>query len=136
MKLMPQLAFNGLCQQAFETYRDILRGEITTLHTFDDARDLPPGSTASAPGKVRFAELRVGAFSLLGNDVPADEFEPMRGFNVALHLQSVAEAERVFGALAEGGEVSTPLTRVAWAPRFGMVTDRFETPWLILALEE
>ena len=58
----------------------------------------------------------------------------MRGFNVALHTRSVAEATRIFDSLAQGGKVSTPLTEVAWAARFGQLVDRFGAPWLILAL--
>lgn len=138
MKLMTQLAFKGQCREAFERYAQVLGGRITIMNTFggNEERELPPGSTAAAPDKIRFAELKVGDGALLGNDLPDDQFEPMRGFNVALHTESTAEARRIFEALAEGGRVTAPLTKVDWAPLFGMVTDRFGTPWLILALGE
>lgn len=136
MKVMAQLAFNGNCRQAFERYENVLKGKIAVMNALGDTRDvpLPPGSKPSAPEHIRFAELHIGDGALLGNDVPADEFEPMRGFNIALHTQSVAEATRIFEALAEGGKVTTPLTEVAWAAKFGQLVDRFGTPWLILAL--
>ncbi len=101
----------------------------------DNAAELPPQSTASAPDQIRFAELRVGDFAILGNDVPQNEFAPMQGFRVALHLKT-GEALRVFDAFSEGGEVETPLSEVAWSSAFGTVTDRFGTPWLILALDK
>src|SRR5262245_30300550 len=138
MKLMPQLAFNGQCREAFQQYERILRGKINVMNAFagtDDA-DLPAGCTPPSPGQIRCAELRVGDGVLLGNDVPADSYQPMRGFSVALHADSVAEATRVFGALADGGQVTVPLSEVAWSPCFGMVTDRFGVPWLILALAQ
>jgi len=97
---------------------------------------LPPGSKPSAPEHIRFAQLEVGDWALLGNDVPPDEFKPMRGFNIALHCRSVAEATRIFDGLAEGGEVKARLTRVAWAARFGQLVDRFGVSWLVLALAE
>lgn len=73
---------------------------------------------------------------MLGNDVPPDEFKPMRGFNIALHCRSVAEATRIFDGLAEGGEIKARLMRVAWAARFGQLVDRFGVPWLVLALAD
>lgn len=144
MKVMAQLAFNGNCRQAFQYYEQVLKGKIVVMNAhgntteMGDTKDvpLPPGSKPSAPEHIRFAQLQVGDGALLANDVPADEFEPMRGFNIALHTNSVAEATRIFDALAEGGQVSTPLTEVAWAPRFGQLVDRFGVPWLILALDK
>jgi PhnB protein len=58
----------------------------------------------------------------------------MRGFSVSLHMNSVDEARRIFNALADGGEITTPLSAVDWADLFGMVVDRFGVPWLVLAL--
>jgi PhnB protein len=60
----------------------------------------------------------------------------MQGFNVALHSRGAAEARRIFDGLSEGGKVTTPLAPVDWAALFGMVTDRFGVPWLVLALGE
>lgn len=138
MKLMPQLAFNGNCRQAFEHYEKLLRGKITTMNALGETQDvpLPPGSKPSAPEHIRFAQLEVGDWALLGNDVPPDEFKPMRGFNIALHCRSVAEATRIFDGLTEGGEVKVRLTRVAWAARFGQLVDRFGVPWLVLAVAD
>ena len=133
---MAQLAFNGNCRQAFQRYEKILNGKITVMNSLGDTQDvpLPPGSKPSAPEHIRFAALQIGDSALLGNDVPPDEFEPMRGFNIALHTESVEEATRIFEALAERGEVTAPLTKVAWAARFGQLVDQFGVPWLILAL--
>lgn len=137
MQIMTQLAFGGQCRQAFEFYETVLGGRISVMNTFgDSAAKLPPGSTASAPDQIRFAELQVGDFSILGNDVPLNEAVPMRGFHIALHLKTGEEARRVFDALSDGGEVETPLSDVAWSSAFGTLTDRFGTPWLILALDK
>ena len=138
MKLMPQLAFNGQCRQAFEHYERILGGKITVMNAFGETNDadFPPGCTPLSPGQIRFAELRVGDWALLGNDVPAESYKALRGFSIALHLESVAETRRVFNALAISGQITVPLSEVAWSPCFGMVTDRFGVPWLILALAE
>jgi PhnB protein len=137
MNVMTQLAFNGQCREAFEHYEKVLGGEIAVMNTFGDSDvKLPPGSTASAPDQIRFAELQVGDFAILGNDVPVAEFRPMQGFNIALHLKTATEARRIFNAFSEGGQIVTPLSEVAWSSAFGIVTDRFGTPWLILALDK
>jgi PhnB protein len=137
MKVSPQLAFSGQCRQAFEYYAEVLGGKITVMNTFggNDAA-LPPGSTAAAPDQIRFAELQIGQHAILGNDVPQNEYRPMRGFHISLHVETVREARRIFEALSEGGEIETPLSEVAWSSAFGICTDRFGTPWLILSLDK
>jgi PhnB protein len=57
--------------------------------------------------------------------------EKMQGISVALVLEDPDEAERIFNAFAEGGTVTMPLTETFWAKKFGMLTDRFGTPWMI-----
>lgn len=71
MQVMIQLAFRGQCRQAFEHYEKVLGGKITVMNTFDDNdAKLPPGSSAAAPDQIRFAELKVDDYAILGNDVP------------------------------------------------------------------
>ena len=137
MQVMTQLAFKGQCREAFELYEKVLSGRISVMNTFGgSAAKLPPGSTASAPDQIRFAELQVGDYAILGNDVPEQEYRPMQGFNLALHVKTAVEARRIFAAFSEGGHVVTPLSDVAWSSAFGIVTDRFATPWLILAMDK
>ena len=137
MRVMTQLAFKGQCREAFELYEKVLGGKISVMNTFggSDAK-LPPGSTASAPDQIRFAELQIGNNAILGNDVPETEYRPMQGFNIALHLKTAAEVRRIFDAFSQGGQIVTPLSDVAWSSAFGIVTDRFGTPWLILAMDK
>jgi PhnB protein len=59
-----------------------------------------------------------------------------RGFSLSLTVATSAEADRVFAALAEGGQVKMPLTKTFWSPRFGMVADRFGVAWMIMVAAE
>ena len=138
MKLAPQLAFKGECRQAFDYYAKLFGGEITVMNTFggNEDHELPPGSVAGPAEKIRFAEVRFHNNTLRGNDVNADEFVPLGGFHVSLHVASAAEASRIFDGLKQGGRVTAPLGKVDWAKLFGMVVDRFGVPWLVLALDE
>ena len=107
------------------------------MNTFgaSDAK-LPPGSTESAPDHVRFVDLKIRGYSILGNDVPEKEYNPMQGFHISLHVKTAAEASRIFNALSESGHIETPLSEVTWSSAFGIVRDRFGTPWLILSLDK
>lgn len=92
-----QLAFAGQCRQALEQYEKVLGGKITVMNSFGDSDvKLPPESRAAAPDQIRFAELQVGNYAILGNDVPAEEYKPMQGFNIALHVKTADENLRCF----------------------------------------
>ena len=132
--IVPQLEFDGRCGEAFERYAEIFGGEIAIMNRLGETGDipLPPGSTGGAPDMVRFAELRIGSTRIFGNDLPPDEYRRPQGVNLAMHFETADAARRAFDRLAEGGEVTVPPAKVAWAELFAMVTDRFGIPWLIL----
>lgn len=138
MRIMAQLEFDGNCREAFERYAELFGGEIKTMNTLGDTKDvpLPPGSAEGNPAMVRFADLQIGDSHLLGNDLPAGQYRPLQGFNVAFHVVGPSKARCIFDGLAEGGTVDVELTKVAWAELFGMVRDRFGVPWLVLAFKE
>ena len=52
--------------------------------------------------------------------------------HVALNVDSVIEAERIFKALSEGGDVTMKMEETFFAHRFGQVVDRFGTPWMVV----
>jgi PhnB protein len=68
---------------------------------------------------------------LMGSDAPPSCYEKMNGFSVTIGIQDPAEAERIFHALADNGTVRMPIQQTFWATRFGMVVDKFGTPWMI-----
>ena len=81
--------------------------------------------------KIMHASLTVGDTVLMGSDALPNYFEKPQGFSVSLVLNDPDEAERVFNALAENGIVQMPIQETFWAARFGMLVDRFGTPWMI-----
>jgi len=81
--------------------------------------------------RVMHAALKVNGNVLMGADVPPDSYKQPTGFAVAIQLEDAAEAERIFGALAEKGTVTLALQQTFWAERFGMLVDRFGIPWMI-----
>lgn len=130
MQLTTYLNFNGQCEAAFKFYEQCLGGEIEEMFTH---RETPAAEHVPEEwqDKIMHARLVVGDAVLMGSDAPPEHYEEATGFSVSIQIDDPGEAERVFQALAEGGEVRMPIQETFWAARFGMVTDRFGTPWMV-----
>ena len=130
MQLNPYLTFNGQCEAAFKFYAQCLRGKIEMMMTHGESpiADQVPSEWR---GKIIHARISIGDKALMGSDAPPDRFEQPKGFSVSLSVESAAEAERIFNALAEKGTVRMLLARTFWSERFGMVVDRFGIPWML-----
>ena len=130
MKFVIYLSFDGRCREAFEFYAATFGGKIVAMisHGETPASEHVP---AEWQDKIINAHLVVGDQQLMGADGPPQFFNGQEGFSVSVQLDDEGEAERIFGALAEGGAVTMPLAPTFWAKRFGMLKDRFGTPWMI-----
>ena len=132
--IQPYLFFNGRCAEAIEFYRQAIGAEVEMLMRFKDSPDpMPPGMLP--PGfedKVMHASFRVGATTLMASDGCAAEKTSFQGFSLSLTVGGEAEADRMFAALADGGQVRMPLGKTFWSPRFGMLEDRFGVGWMII----
>lgn len=130
MQMNPHLTFNGQCEEAFKFYERCLNGKIAFTMQYGEsplAEQTPP----EWRGKLLHAMLSLGDSRITGADVPPESYQKPQGVSVFLSIDTVAEAERIFNALAEGGEAQIALQKTFWAQRFGMLVDRFGTPWLI-----
>jgi PhnB protein len=130
MQLNPYLTFNGQCEAAFKFYEQCLGGKIVMMMNHGES-PMAEQTVEAWRDKILHAQLAIGDIVLMGSDSPPDYFEKPQGFSVNLQIEDVAEAERVFQALAESGTVRMPLQETFWAKRFGMFVDRFGTPWMI-----
>jgi PhnB protein len=128
----PHLAFKGECEEAFRFYEECLGGKIIMMMTYG-ASPLGEQATPGLRAKILHATFALGDQVLTGADVSPEDYSQPQGFFVLLSVDSAAEAERIFAALAEQGTIKTPLQETFWAVRFGMVVDRFGTPWMINA---
>ncbi|HYI13300.1 MAG TPA: VOC family protein [Thermoanaerobaculia bacterium] len=131
MKLYTHLNFGGNCEEAFQFYAELLGGKIATMMRVSDLPADVPAPSGSADAVIH-AVLSVGEGELIGNDVPPDHFKPVRSSYLYLAVDSAEEADRIYGALAEGGEVSMPIEETFFATRFAQLRDRFGTLWTIL----
>jgi PhnB protein len=131
--IQPYLFFNGSCEQALEFYRKALGAEVLmTMRYKESPEPHPPGMIP--PGfenKIMHTSFRVGETTVMASDGCSLEKANFQGFSLSLSLPNEAEADRVFAALADGGQVRMPLSKTFWSPRFGMLEDRFGLGWMI-----
>jgi PhnB protein len=88
----------------------------------------PPGSD----NKIMHASIRIGETTLMASDGRCMGKPNFQGFSLSLTVPTEAEAERLFAALADSGQVQMPLAKTFFSARFGMVADRFGVSWSVL----
>ena len=131
MQLHTYLNYGGNCEQAFQFYEQHLGGKITFLQRHGDMPG-PSQLPAEWKAKVLHARMSLGGTDLLGADVPPDRFQPMRSAYLTLTVDSIQEAERIYGLLTDGGEIFMKMEETFFAHRFAMCRDRFGTSWMLM----
>ncbi|MGE4612364.1 MAG: VOC family protein [Paracoccaceae bacterium] len=130
MNFNPYLNFNGNCAEAMTVYAEIFGGEITEIHTFGDSA-MASGMPTAMHELIMHVPLRIGDRVIMASDDPSGKYKPPRGIHVQTGFPEFAEAQRIFDALAEGGEVIMPFEKTFWTSGFGMIRDRFAIPWMV-----
>ena len=131
MQVNPYLNFDGKCAEAFRFYEQVLGGRIEMMQTHGESpiADEVPREWRN---RVLHARLVVGDEVLMGSDSPPEHYQKPQGLYVSVNVDKAADAQRIFQALAENGTVTMPFEKTFWAAGgFGMLVDRFGTPWMI-----
>ncbi len=134
MQVQAYLFFEGRCEEALEFYRSALGAEVTMLMRYKESPEpcdpgmLPP----DAGDKVMHSSFRIGDTTVMASDGRCSGQPGFQGFSLSISAADGAEAERIFTALADGGQVQMPLTRTFFATHFGMVADRFGVLWMVI----
>jgi PhnB protein len=132
MQFIPYLDFDGQAREAFDFYAKAFNGKITMRMTYGEspmAAQMPP----ETHGRVMHSQLETPHSILMGADGPPHTTRSTGCVNISVN--DPAEAERVFKALSEGGEVSMPIGETFWADRFGILTDRYGKAWMVNCLK-
>lgn len=140
MQFTPYLNFDGHCAEAFAFYAEVFGGEIAFRATFGEmppSEDMPP-LPESAKDRIMNMCLNIGPQSLMGSDtLPGADptcgggFQQAQGMWVAIQLDDLEQARRIFDALAQDGDTTMPFQPTFWSSGFGMCRDRFGTPWMV-----
>ena len=131
MPVQPYLIFEGRCEEAIEFYKKALGATVEMLMRFKEAPDQSMISPGSAE-KVMHAAIKVGDSAVLMSDGRNTGKASFQGFSLTLYAKDAAEADKMFNALAAGGEVRMPLDKTFFATRFGMLADKFGVGWMII----
>jgi PhnB protein len=130
MKLSTYLNYGGNCAEAFRFYEQHLGGKIIMMMTHGQQPD-PKDVKPEWMDAVLHARIDLGGMELMGADIPPERFQPMRSAYLSLAVDSIAEAERLYALLSEGGQIFMPMAETFFALRFAMLRDRFGTSWMI-----
>ncbi len=130
MKVQTYINFAGKCEEAFKFYETHLGAKVVSVFRWsqmpDAAKHTPPGFENA----ILHGRIALGETVLMAADVPGAQ--PMRSAYLSLSVDSSEEAERVYAALAEGGEVFMKMGETFFAYRFGQLRDKFGANWMII----
>jgi PhnB protein len=133
MPIQPYLFLEGRCDEAIACYQKAVGAEVRMLMRFKEApAEAQQGCPPGAGDKVMHAALTIGGSVVMMSDGRCSGSPAFNGFALSLMVANVAEAQRVFAALGDGGEVLMPLGQTFFAPQFGMLKDRFGVMWMIV----
>jgi len=137
MQVQPYLFFDGRCEEALDFYRKTLGAEVEGLMRYKDSPEpMPPGSIPpGAENKIMHAAMRIGDTTVMASDGRCTGKPNFQGVSLSLTMPSAAEAERVFAALSDGGQVQMPMSKTFFSSRFGMVGDRFGVGWMVIVAQ-
>ena len=133
MPTIPYIHFDGQCAEALTTYAEIFHGTGLQSMRYADGPGAPDHWKES--DRIMHGQLTIGDGTFMASDYPPGvQGSPPAGFSVMQSTATVAEAQRVFDLLAQGGAVIDPIKPSFFSPAFGMVRDRFGTAWIISAM--
>jgi PhnB protein len=131
MQVQPYLDFNGRCDEALEFYKKAIDAKVGMTMRFKDSPDksmISPGSEE----KIMHTQFTVGDTTVMASDGRNGGQPNFNGIALCIIAENEATADKLFNRLAEGGKVNMPLTKTFFAPRFGMVADKFGVGWMII----
>lgn len=136
MAINPYLYFAGRTEEAIAFYQKALGAELTMLLRFKESpQPAPEGVIPPGWGdKVMHANLNIGGSNLSLSDGCGPDSASFKGFSLTYTAKDAAEADRIFATLADQGQTRMPLGQTFFAPRFGMVEDRFGVLWNVIVV--
>lgn len=127
--------FPGNTGEAIDYYEQVFQTKAVARMAFGEVPWVP-NVPEDAKSKLMHAQLPLTeTVHLMASDfvegMSPGSFVRGTDFNISIVADDKADADRVFGMLADGGQVRMPLGNAPWGPYFGMVTDRFGVQWMV-----
>ena len=134
MIVQAYIFLDGRCEEAIEFYKGALGAQVEMLMHFKDS----PDPNTCAPGtadKVMHASIKICETSVMLSDGRCTSAPKFEGFALSITADTAADADRIFAALSDGGQVQMPLTETFFSARFGMAADKFGVSWMVLVAQ-
>lgn len=128
VNLDPYLFFKGECREAMNFYKGIFGGKLDISEYGDNPG--PESGGQEMAGKVMHALLSGGDIRLMASD-SSGASDKMAKVELSLSGEDESTLRKYWDALAEGGNVRTPLEKAPWGDSFGMLTDKYGTDWMV-----
>jgi PhnB protein len=132
MQVTPYLMFDGRTEEAIEFYKKALGATVEMMMRFKDSPDKSM-CAAGAEDKVLHSCLKIGDTAVMASDGRNTGKPDFKGISLSLNAKDEADADKMFAALGDGGQVQMPMSKTFFAKRFGMVADKFGISWMIIA---
>jgi PhnB protein len=137
MLVQSYLFFDGRCEEALNFYTKAIGAKVEMMMRFKESPEGQGcGPNVPPPDKVMHACVKIGDTSVMASDGYCQGKPSFQGFALSLNAKNAAEADRLFNALADGGQVQQPLIKTFFSERFGMVADRFGVSWMVVVLPQ
>ena len=107
--MLPSLIMDGNANEAIEFYEEVLNAKVLFR---TDANE-----------RISHARIKVGQSDFVIKD--SSEGKPAKSNTLCLFLKEKEQAEKIFNALKEEGQVHSPLEKNNFSPAYGIVTDKF-----------
>ena len=135
MKVNTYLNFPGNCSEALDFYvkhlgaKILMKSTFASMHAQGAPQNLPPGLN---PDGILHSRFQLGDTIVMASDGPPERVQPMRSAYISLSVDSNEEAERIYKALTEGGEVFMAMGEQFFAHRFGQFRDKYGVNWMVI----
>jgi PhnB protein len=140
MQVQPYLFFDGRCEEAVEFYKKNLGAKVEMMMRFSENPDKDKmgdgcGAPAGSENKIMHACVKIGDTAVMASDGMCAGKPDFKGFSLSITAKNEAEADKLFDALAQGGQVQMPMGKTFFAPKFGMVADKFGVGWMVIVAQ-
>ncbi len=129
------LNFDGSAEEAFNFYKSVFGGEFSNVVRYKEF----PMEGVSVPekdqDKMTHISLPISEDTVLMASDVLESFGQslVQGNNVYISIgpTSKEEADRIFNALSQGGDIEMPIGDQAWGDYFGSFKDKFGVHWMV-----